>query len=117
MTLRVRALLTFAGSLLRSRMSLQLEIVAPRQQLMPYQRSSRRARVRPPDRLLWAWLTRHSARWREVLSFVQPATVLAWPRKCFRDHWARLSRRKLGRPAVSEDLRSLIRDISTANPR
>ena len=50
--------------------------------------------------------------------FVQPATVLAWQRRRFRDHWARLSRRNLpGRPAVSQELRTLIRDISAANPR
>ena len=49
---------------------------------------------------------------------MQPATVLAWQRRRFRDHWARLSRRTIpGRPAVSQELRALIRDISTANPR
>jgi transposase InsO family protein len=43
--------------------------------------------------------------------------VLAWQRRRFREHWARLSWRQMDRPAVSQDLRALIRDISTANPR
>ena len=49
--------------------------------------------------------------------FVPPATVLAWQRRRVRDHWARLSRRQPGRPAVSPALRALSRDLSTANPR
>jgi transposase InsO family protein len=67
--------------------------------------------------MLWAWFAGHWNRWREVLVFVQPATVIAWQRKRCRDHWARLSHRRPGRPVVSEEVRTLIRDISTANPR
>jgi transposase InsO family protein len=114
----LHALLDFVIGVFRSRIALQLEIVALRHQLGVYRRSMRRPQIRPIDRILWAWLARHCGRWREVLVFVQPATVLAWQRRRFRDHWARLSRRKLpGRPAVSQELRTLIRDISTANPR
>jgi len=72
--------------------------------------------VRPPDRLVWAWLSRSWARWRDELIFVQPATVLAWQRQRFRDHWARLSRRGPGRPGISKEVQTLIRDISAANP-
>jgi putative transposase len=114
----LHALVAFVVGLVRSRLSLQVEIVALRHQLAVYKRSIRRPPIRPPDRILWAWLARYWTRWRDVLVFVQPATVLAWQRRRFRAHWARLSRRTPpGRPAVSEELRSLIRDISTANPR
>ncbi len=113
----VRALLAFAVSLVRSRVSLQLEILALRHQLTVYQRSIRRPRVRPSDRILWSWLARHWTRWREVVVVVQPATVLAWQRKRFRDHWARLSRGEPGRPAIRKELRELIREVSAANPR
>ena len=41
----------------------------------------------------------------------------AWQRQRFRDHWTRLSRRAPGRPAIPKEVRELIRDISTANPR
>lgn len=49
--------------------------------------------------------------------FVPPAPVIAWQRKRFRDHGARLSRRKPGRPVVRQEVSPLSRDISTANPR
>jgi putative transposase len=114
----VRALLAFAVSLFRSRLSLQLELLALRHQLTLYRRSIRRPQVRPLDRLVWSWLSRGWSRWREVLVFVQPATVIAWQRRRFRAHWARLSRTgRRGRPAIPTELRALIRDISTANPR
>jgi hypothetical protein len=86
MTPIVRALLALLASFFRSRTSLQLEVVALRHQLTLYQRSIRRPQVRPSDRLFWSWLSRGWSRWREVLVFVQPATVLAWQRQRFRDH-------------------------------
>jgi transposase InsO family protein len=65
----------------------------------------------------WSWLSRHWAPWREVLVFVQPATVIAWQRKRFRYHWTRLSRSgKPGRPQISEEIRELIRNVSGTNP-
>jgi len=118
MTPIVRALLAFAVSLVQSRMSLQVEIAALRHQLTVYKRSVRRPRVRPSDRIFWAWLARYWDRWREALVFVQPATVLAWQRKRFRAHWTRLSRPgRPGRPTISQEVRDLIREISAANPR
>ncbi len=48
----VRALLGFVVGMFRSRISLQLEIVALRHQLAIYKRSIRRPSIRPPDRLL-----------------------------------------------------------------
>ncbi len=114
----VHALLGFVIGMFRARIDLQLENVALRHQLSLYQQSIRRPPIRPRDRMLWAWLAKHWSQWREVLVFVQPATVLAWQRRRFREHWARLSWRKPpGRPAVSSELRALIRDISTGNPR
>jgi hypothetical protein len=117
MKLVSRALLAFVASLFRSRVSLQLEILALRPQLARYHRSRRRPHIRPSDRILWSWLAEGWARWRGVLLFVQPATVLDWQRTRFRNHWARLSRRQPGRPAITKDLRELTRDISRANPR
>lgn len=49
---------------------------------------------------------------------MQPATVLAWQRTRIRADWARLRRTgRPGRPAISEELRELVRVISAANPR
>jgi putative transposase len=112
-----RALLAFLASCFRSRLSLQLEILALRHQLTLYRRSSRRPQVRPIDRIAWSWLSRGWSRWREVVVFVQPATVIAWQRQRFRDHWARLIRNgRRGRPTIPTDIRALIREISAANP-
>ena len=112
MTPIIRALLAFAVSLVRSRASLQVEILALQHQLAVYHRSIRRPRVCPSDRLFWSWLARGWTRWREVVVFVPPATGLAWQRKRFRDHWARLSRREPGRPAITKEVRELIREVS-----
>jgi putative transposase len=113
----VYAFLSTLGTRLRSRLSLQVEIVALRHLLAVCQRSVRRPLLCPADRVLWSWLSRHWATWREALVFVQPATVIAWQRKRFRDHWARMGRgAKPGRPPISEELRELIRKVSGANP-
>jgi len=113
----VYAFLGALGALFRSRIALQVEIVALRHQLTVYQRRVRRPHLCVADRILWAWLSRHWAAWREALVFVQPATVIASQRKRFRDDWTRLSRsRKSGRPAINTELRELIRKLSRANP-
>lgn len=111
------ALLTFLMTLFRSRLALQLEIVALRHQVAVYQRSGSRPRLRATDRLFWVWLSRLWSGWQHALAFVQPRTVIAWQRQRFRDHWRRLSQRgKPGRPAVSTEVRKLIQDMWRSNP-
>jgi len=100
---------------LRSRATLQLEVLALRHQVAVYQRRGVRARTKVADRLLWAWLSRAWPGWRDVLVFVQPSTVIAWQRRRFRDHWARLSQARPGRPAMDKGVRDLIHKMSTAN--
>ena len=113
----IYAFLSTVGVLFRSRLSLQAEIMALRHQLTVYRRSVQRPQLRPADRLLYSWLSRHWARWREALVFVQPATVIAWQRRRFRDHWRRISQGgKPGRPAIDQQIRQLIRRMSSANP-
>jgi putative transposase len=113
----VYAILSALSTLFRSQLSLRAENIALRHQVAIYQRTVKRPIIRPEDRILWSWLSRRWAGWREVLVFVQPETVIAWQRKRFRDHWVRLSGAgKPGRPAISEEIRELIRKISGANP-
>lgn len=69
------------------------------------------------DRWLWALLPRIWAGWRTALVIVKPETVIAWHRRGFRLWWAWKSRRRLGRPSVPADVRSLIRTMAQANPR
>ncbi|MFV1951658.1 MAG: integrase core domain-containing protein [Nitrospinota bacterium] len=111
------SLLSFIVSTFRSRASLQLEILALRHQLTVYQSSVKRPKIKTTDRIFWVWLSRLWASWRDTLIFVKPETVIAWQRKRFTEHWSRLSRNgKPGSPAVSKEIRELIRKISRANP-
>lgn len=71
----IYALLSTVGVLFRSRLSLQAEIIVLRHQLTVYRRSVRRPRIRPADRLLWSWLSRHWARWREALVVVRKYSI------------------------------------------
>jgi hypothetical protein len=114
------ALLSAVGSLLsfrvRSRASLELELIALRHQVTVLRRQRPgRLRLFSTDRLLWTWLYRI---WPQVLNtmvLVKPATVVQWHRKSFRLYWWRRSRR-LGRPRMSREIRDLIRKMSQANP-
>ncbi len=105
------ALLTFIATLCRSRLSMQLEIMALRHQLSVYQRSVRRPRLKADDRLLWSWLSQLWAGWQKVLIFVQPRTVIAWQQKRFRDYWQALTihQQALGEqhPAAAASLNNL----------
>jgi len=114
------ALLSAVGSLLsfrlRSRASLELELIALRHQVTVLRRQRPgRPRLFSTDRLLWTWLYRI---WPQVLNtmvLVKPATVVQWHRKGFRLYWRRRSRR-LGRPRMNREIRELIRKMSLANP-
>jgi len=111
------ALLAFVVALCRSRASLCLENLALRHQAAIYKQTIPRPRLHPTDRLFWAWLSRLWSGWQEALAFVQPSTVIAWQRQRFRDHWRRLSQQGTpGRPAITKELRGLIRTMWQANP-
>ena len=110
-------LFSLLSTAFRPRLSLQLEVAALRHQLAVYQRTCQRPRIQPADRILWSLLSRLYSRWQDLVMFVQPRTVIAWQHRRFRDHWARVSRSgKPGRPAISKELRALIRRMSRANP-
>ena len=111
------ALSSVLPSLLRSRLSLQLEIVALRHQLAVYRRRQPRAPIRAGDRALWVILSRLWSGWRSAVVFVQPDTVVRWQKRRFKAHWRRVTRSpKPGRPPVAEEIRRLIRQMSSANP-
>src|SRR3979490_2947949 len=98
-------LLSALGSLLsvrvRSRASLELELVALRHQVTVLRRQRPgRPRLFSTDRLLWVWLYRI---WPQVLNtmvLVKPATVVQWHRKGFRLYWRRHTRPP-GRPKMA----------------
>lgn len=113
----IRILLTIVVSTMRIRLSLHMEIAALRHQLALYQRGGRRPRISAADRLIWCVLAKLWTRWRSVLYFVQPRTVVRWQKRRFRDYWRGLSQSDCpGRPAISPELRSLIRRMWASNP-
>ena len=96
---------------------LALENFALRQQLAIFKRRHPRPSLRPTDRLFWVWLSKIWTGWREALIIVKPETVIAWHRLAFRFYWRWLSRRKsIGRPRVSAEVRTLIKQMTQANP-
>jgi putative transposase len=101
-----------------SRAALQLEILALRHQLQVLQRTRpRRLRLATTDRCVWVMLSRLWTGWRTALVIVKPETVIAWHRQGFRLWWNWKSRRRIGRPTVTADVRTLIRTMAQANPR
>ena len=116
MSVLMAFLLTLRSSA-RSRLALQLEILALRHQLQVLQRARpRRLRLAKTDRWLWVVLSRVWTEWRAALVIVKPETVIAWHRRGFRVWWTWKSRHRMGRPTVPADVRSLIRTMAQANP-
>lgn len=113
----ISILLASIATWFRSRLSVQMELIALRHQLAVYQHTVKRPKLRPSDRLFWAWLSRLWPGWKQALAFVQPRTVITWQKKRFRDYWRRLSQNgKPSRPALSQAVRELIQDMWQSNP-
>ncbi len=109
--------LTLITTSVRSRLSLQAENAALRNQLSLFRKSGQRPIIRATDRLLWCFIAKSWAGWRTTLYFVQPRTVINWQKKRFRDYWRTLSESaKPGRPRISRELRKLIARMWEANP-
>ena len=111
-------LLAAVRSVFRCRAALELEILALRHQICVLQRGAKkRPRLTSVDRFFWAVLSRVWGDWRSALAIVKPETVIGWHRKGFRLFWTwKVRRGKPGRPAVSREVRDLIRRISRENP-
>jgi hypothetical protein len=118
MTALLVALLAALRSIVRSRLELKAEILALRHQLAVLQRQApTRPHLRRTDRLVWMLLSRLWPSWRRAIQIVTPDTVVGWHRRGFALYWWWKSRpRRAGRPAVSADIRALIRQMHAANP-
>jgi hypothetical protein len=109
-------LTTFFASF-RSRAALQLEILTLRHQLGVLQRSVKRPKLTPADRLLWAWLSAVWNDWQSSVFIIKASTVIGWQRQGFRLFWAwKVRRGRPGRPGVPQEVRRLIRTMSRENP-
>jgi hypothetical protein len=68
------------------------------------------------DRLIFVCLYRLFPSLIDASIVFKPETLLRWHLRGFRLFWRWKSRRRVGRPALSADIRSLVRRISRVNP-
>ena len=77
-------------------------------------RSVKRPRVAVSDRVFWIAFAHCVEDWRNKLYALHPDTVVRWHKAGFRRYWTWKSRR-IGRPAIAPELRTLIRDMQANN--
>ena len=113
----IRLIFALIVDLFRSRAALEAEVLVLRQQIIVLRRGKpARLSFRTVDRIVLSWVCRLVPSVSVALAIVQPDTVIRWHRAGFRLFWRWKSRRRLGRPAVSAEIRQLIREMSLANP-
>jgi transposase InsO family protein len=96
---------------------LEAENAALRHQLIVLRRrAQRRVRLTNSDRWFLIQLYRWFPSILQVVTIVQPETLVRWHRAGFRCYWRWKSRLRGGRPQISAELRALIRRISIENP-
>jgi putative transposase len=109
---------TFFWIRLRLTSFLAAQNLALRQQLAVLKRTNRRPKIKTMDRLFWVLLSMVWSPWRKSLIIVKPQTVIKWHRNGFKHFWRLKSKsRGQGRPQINVEIRDLIRNIASANPR
>ena len=73
-------------------------------------RAAGRLRLSNVDRLVFVWLYRLCPAVVDAVAIVRPETLIRWHRQGFRAFWRWKSCSRAGRPAVSAEIRELIRD-------
>ena len=102
--------------LLRSRASLEAEILVLRHQVnVLRRRSPKRLAFSNLDRLIFAGLYAIAPRILGALAIIEPQTVVRWHRAGFRLFWRWKSQSRSGRPRVPLEIRRLIREMSLVN--
>jgi hypothetical protein len=84
------------------RVDTSLEVLVLRQQVVVLKRKRPRPALTRLDPLFWTTLRHVWPRWSDVLWIVKPETVVGWHRADFRLYWRWRSRRRRGRPKVTE---------------
>ena len=104
-------------SLFKSRAKLEAEILVLRQQInVLRRRAPKRPQLNNTDRFLFVWLYHWFPSVLGAIAIVRPETIIRWHRAGFRAYWHWRSRNRAGRPKVSAELRTLIGEMSRANP-
>src|SRR5215467_9787328 len=104
----VLALIAAARVFFQSRADIAVEVLALRQQVAVLKRKRSQPQLCLLDRLFWTVLRATWSRWKDALFIVKPETVVGWHRAGFRLYWRWKSRRRGGRPRITEEVRVLI---------
>src|ERR1700757_4731853 len=100
----------------QSRSDTAIEVLALRQQVAVLKRKRPRPVLNSWDRLFWTTLRHLWSRGSDVLVIVKPETAISWHRAGFRLYGRWRSRRRGGRPKVTDEIRGLIRRLAEENP-
>jgi putative transposase len=111
----LRRLLELVALRLRSERSKELEILVLRHQLHVLQHQVARPRLRPPDRVLLAALSRSLPRPAWSSFFVSPVTLLRWHRQLVARRWT-YPQRTVGRPRTDSGSCELVLRLARENP-
>ena len=110
-------LLRTLGLLCSGHRAIALENVALRQQLSIFRRTVKRPHLRTSDRVFCVLLAKAWQDWRTALIVVQPDTVVRWHRQWLRRRWTqRSTRTRPGRPSTTAAIRTLVDQMTEANP-
>jgi hypothetical protein len=77
----LRLVVTFLGSLFKSRRQLVLENLALKQQVAMLRQSVKRPTATAADRMFWIRFSRYVDGWRTTLHALHPDTVVRWHRR------------------------------------
>src|SRR5213083_2895973 len=112
----LRLILHIMASLFKPRTKLVAEILFLRQQLNVLRRQvSKRPKLSNTDRFLFVWLYRWFPSVLGAIAILRPETIIRWHRAGFQSYWREQSRKPVGRPRISAELRNLIGAMSRAN--
>ena len=110
-------LLAILASPFKSKSQLEAENAALRHQLIVLRRRAQsRVRLMTSDRWFLIQLYRWFPSILQVITIVQPETLVRWHRAGFRCYWRWKSLSRGGRPQINAELRALIGRISIENP-
>jgi len=113
----LRFVLGILASPFKSKLRLEAENAVLRHQLIVLRRKMRgRPRLTNNDRWFFIQLYRWFPAILQVLTIIQPETLVRWHRAGFRCYWRWRSRPVGGRPQIERELRALIRQMSIENP-
>src|SRR6266852_7484795 len=109
--------LAIVASPFKSKSRLEAENAVLRHQLIVLRRKAQgRIPLTNTDRCFLVQLYRWFPSIVQVVTIVQPESIVRWHRAGFRCYWRWKSRPRGGRPQIDADLRALIRRMSIENP-